>query len=767
MLKRFLPPALVLTFVAAGCLVAPAMAAAEPTIQTSTSVNCGGSVLRFPDKEIQCTVRVRGLGAGATTPTGTVKLAAEGGQIPFSCTLLPFVGPESVCTTKYTTRVAGQQTISASYVGSQTHLPSSGKTTVAVSDTVTVMNCEPESTIDIGESTVCKAEVRNMGAASDSVSGTVSFTSSTEGLDRTSCTLGEDNACSVKFTPKKSGNQKITAAYEGDATHPKSQAEVVIAVRGATKATVDCGTVVRVVGVENEFSCLVRVQNSERGLGPATGFVTLESDGVFLGECKLLQLPLELGAAGQCEHIALLEGGLRTIAVAYPGDELHQPSSGSTTVPVAATTTSLTCDRESLAVGEAVTCTAEVKNTGVPADSLGGFLSFESENEGRFEPGRCTIEEGSDCTVGCNVEETNVCTVKYFPEVGADHRIIARYSGDNAHPGSLAEVPLTVRGTTVKLTCTPQSNEVNGIASCLARVVNKGLGSKTLSGTVRFTSSNDGSFSSGVCTLTPFLNDGGFCSTTYTLGGPGAHFIHAVYSGDGTHPRAIDGSAEVNAPSPSPSREPTTTRFSCERSPMVGETARCAVQVRRTSTSQGPAPTGRISLDSPQAPTGQFTPCELKPVDSAESTCTSVYIPVINGSQLLFATFRGDEIHAPSQTSRRLAYPTTAKVDCGDSAVVGEPIACTATVQVHDEEPHPTEGAPTPPTGVVRFSSPTEKGAFSPASCNLKTAGPEASTCTVSFTPQAPGNHSISVSYGPEPNHDSSFGGTSLVARSD
>jgi hypothetical protein len=645
--NRFLPLAFVLAFVVTGCLVAPSLAAAEPTIQTSTTVNCGSDV-RFPGREITCTVRVRSLGAGATAPTGTVKLAAEGGQITPSCTLLKFIGPENVCTGTYTTTLAGQQTVTASYAGSPTHLPSSGKTTVAVSDVATSVTCDRES-FDIGGSTACTAEVRNIGAASDKVSGTVSFTSASSGLNPTSCTLGEGNACSVKFTPQKSGKHLITAAYEGNATHPKSSSEVVIAVRGVTEATVDCGGVVRVVGVENEFSCLVRVKNSERGLAPATGFAVLDSEGVFLGECKLLALPLELGAAGQCSNISLLDGGVRPITITYAGDEIHQPSSGKTTVRMIATSTSLTCDRESLAVGEAVTCTAEVKDTGVPVGDLGGFISFEAENEGRFEPGSCTPEGGNTCTTGCNVAETHVCTVKYFPEVGGDHRIIARYSGDDIHPSSLAEVPITVNSTSVKLTCTPQKNEVFGTATCIARVVNRGLGSKSLTGTVSFESNNEGRFSSPKCTLVPFLSDGGFCSTTYTIEAPGAHFIHAVYSGDATHPRAIDGSAEVNAPV-----LPTTTLFSCERSPKVGESTRCEVRVRRDATSQAPAPTGRIDFDSAELSTGQFLACTLTPVDAAESTCTTVFIPLIEGPQTLFATFRGDKFHASSETSIRL-----------------------------------------------------------------------------------------------------------------
>jgi len=719
------------------------MAAAEPTIQTTTTVNCGGNV-RFPDKETSCLVRVRSAGAEATAPTGTVKLAAEGGKISAGCTLLKFIGPESVCSGTYTTRVAGQQTISAGYVGSQTHLPSSGKTTVAVSDTATVLTCEPESTVDVGKSSTCTAEVKNLGAASNNVSGTVSFASNSEGLDRSSCTLGEGNACSVKFTPQVSGTHSITAAYGGDATHPASSAEVVIAARGITQTTVNCGSALRFPN--DEVQCLVRIRSVGPEATAATGLVAIKAEGGLVAECKVLQLPFPEGLA-VCPYFPV-EAGVQAVTAEYTGDETHQPGSAQTTVRVSSTLTSMSCDRESLAVGESATCTAEVRNAGAASDSFSGTISFKSENEGRLEPSSCTVDR-----------ENNVCTVKYFPEVGVDHRVIATYSGDATHPAGVAEVPLTVRGPSIKLVCTPRDPDLGDTASCVARVVNRGLGAKSLTGTVRFESSSDGRFSPPVCTLLPFLNDGGFCSTTYTPEVVGAHFIHAVYSGDATHPRAIDSSDLVFVP-----KRPTTTSWSCERPQAVGANTQCTAHVRDVSTSHGTAPTGFIGFESDVEGSAQFTSCKLAAVNSVESTCTNTFVTLFDGSQLLTAVYGGDATHDESTASRRFIYPTTAEVDCGDSAVVGELKVCTATVRAHDVEPRPTEGAPTPPTGLVRFRT-TGTGTFEQTSCSLSPNGPDTSTCSVSYRPQAAGSHPISVAYGPEPEHDLSFGTKDLLVR--
>ncbi len=530
--NRFLPPTLIATFVVAGCLVAPGSAAAEPTIQTTTKISCGTAIL-FPGREPVCQVRVRS-STGATVPRGTVKLTAEGGQIPASCTLLPFVGPESVCTPRYTTKEGGLQTISAGYLGSETHLPSNGSTTISVSDTATSLICQPVPLV-LGETSTCTAKVSNTGAASDSLSGTVSFSASGEGqqLEPSSCTLGEGNACSVNFTPKVSGDYRLTATYEGDATHPASQGKNTVIARDATAATVSCGSGARFP--HTGLLCQVRIRSLGANATPATGSAFITMNGLVGPPCELLQLPFSKESFAACRFtLEEEEGGLHTITAVYPGDHTHLPSSGDTTVGITSTATRLTCQPESIAVGESSICTADVENTGAASDSLSGSVSFKSESQGRFEPGACTVNE------------SGICTVKFFPEVGAEpHIVTATYGGDATHPASNTSARLAVRGTSVTLVCS-QRVELNEPGSCLARVVNNGLGSRSLSGKVRFTSSAKGRFSSPECTLAPFLdNDGGFCGSSYTPETAGTHVIHAFYSGDDTHPPAIDGKAQV------------------------------------------------------------------------------------------------------------------------------------------------------------------------------------------------------------------------------
>jgi large repetitive protein len=753
--NRLLPARAIAAVVVAGCLVAPAMAAAEPTIQTSTTLTCGTRPA-LPGEEVRCLVRVRSSGAGATAATGLVKFTAVGGKVTASCTLVALIGPESACPSTYVLKEGGVQTISAGYVGDQTHLPSSGQATVAVSTTATRLTCRPES-FAAGGSTVCTAEVRNTGAAVGTPSGTVRFGSSIEGQpEPSSCTLNENGACSVTFSSQAIGIHAITATYDGDATHPGSRGEATVAARGATETTTDCGPEIRFRG--DQIRCLVRVRSSGAGATAATGLVTVTAGGKGLASCILVPtIGPPPDSTTQCTYTAN-DPVLQNVVATYAGDKIHLPSSGRETVVVSHTVTSLTCQPESVAVGEASSCTAEVKNAGAASNSLSGTLSIESDHDGRFEPN------------SCKVDENNVCTVKYFPEIGTreageKHLITATYSGDATHPRSSAEAALAVRGTSVKLACSQQTEALGDTAICVARVVNEGIGSRSLTGTVRFESSREGRFSSAVCTLVPFINgDGAFCSTSYTPEVRGAHVIHAFYSGDSTHPPAIDGKSQVNA-----LVRPTTTTFDCAGSPPVHGSTPCVAHVRDSSASLGSAPTGAVVFSSPEQKE-VFTECVLTPVSFVESVCTTVYTPKISGTTLLVAQYGGDKVHGPSETSQRLIHVTATEVDCGDSTSVGVPNVCTVTVRdlLSGGATPPAEGGPTPPGGLVELSSPGP-GTFSRTSCTLEPIGPDASTCSgapVTYRPQADGGHVISAFYRSDPTHEPSFGSKDLEVRS-
>jgi Bacterial Ig-like domain (group 3) len=719
--RRLLLP----VFIAAvlGCLVAPTMAAAEPTIQTTTTVNCGTSV-RFPGSEALCTAKVRSSGTGASAATGTVKLSAEGGQIPATCTLLKLIGPESVCQARYTPKDGGQQTIGASYLGSETHLPSSGQTTVVVSTTATSLTCRPGS-IGVGASTVCTAEVKSTGGLSTSPSGTVGFASS-EGLPEPStCTLNESAACSVTFAPKAIGTRAIKATYEGDATHPPSSAETSVSVRGATKTTADCGPEVQFLGAE--IKCAVKVESSGAGASAATGLITLTAGGQGVASCVLAP-SAGLDSTAQCRYTPK-ESTLQKIIVTYGGDKTHLPSSANPTVVVSQPVTSLTCQPDSLALGEASTCTAEVKNVGAGPDILPGTVSFKSSNEAeQLEPSSCTPGAG------------RACSVTFAPKVAGVFLITATFGSDAAHPASKAEATVAAgRATATTVNCGQALRFPDTDASCLVRVKSLGAGATAPTGTVKLTA--EGGSIPPTCTLIKLIGPESACPATYRTHIGGLQAISANYLGDLIH-RPSNGQATVPVTD-------TTTSLTCEpESPALGETSTCTAEVKNAGA--GPDDlSGTVSFKSDHE--GQFAArtCSLGESDA----CTVKYLPEMldteeaGGRHLLTATYEGDATHPASHGEATLAVRSiSVKLVCS-APVQGALGSCVARVV--------NEGriGSRSLTGTVKFTTSTPGQFGTPVCTLLPFIDNEGGFCSSTYFPIVAGAHEISAFYSGDDTH--------------
>jgi hypothetical protein len=514
-----------------------------------------------------------------------------------------------------------------------------------------------------------------------------------------------------------------------------------------TETIVNCGTKLLLPG--ERVLCTLRVRNLDAETPAPSGTVQLETNGgeippscklVPLGSTQALCLPTYIAGPG----------GAKTITASYGGDEAHLPSAGQGIVNVSATATSVTCHPEVLAVGESSTCTAKVENAGAGPNGLAGTVVFESSKEAQFAPASCRVESTPDGIA--------TCSTKFSPKIGGTHLVTALYAGDGTHPDSHGSESVGVRGTSVKLVCNPESVATGGKAVCSARVINEGLGSASMTGTVRFESSGEGSFSPFKCSLLPLPgNTGGFCVTSYIPEAGGVHVIRGIYSGDAMHPPADDGKAQVTATS-----RATTTAFECTPgSPRVNTPATCVARVHDDSAQPSP-PTGSVLFTS-DVEEGEFLPaiCNLVEVNSEESSCSASYIPKIAASQLLTASYRGDKVHNPSAMSKRLIHVTTTTVACGESTPLEGTNVC--TVAVRDVEPDATM-----PTGSVHFTSSTA-GTFGQASCTLVPFGSNGGICLVSYVPKVVGEHAISAFYDTQedndPAHEGSFGTTAFIVR--
>ena len=122
-----------------------------------------------------------------------------------------------------------------------------------------------------------------------------------------------------------------------------------------------------------------------------------------------------------------------------------------TTVQPADTQTSITCNPDSVNVGDNATCTATV--SGGPSVS-GQTVSWGSTGSGMFD------------SIECAVDNSGSCSVTYSPTAAGDggHTITANYIGDASHNPSTGNFTLTVTGSLTITTATTSSVTNSGNA---------------------------------------------------------------------------------------------------------------------------------------------------------------------------------------------------------------------------------------------------------------------------------------------------------------
>jgi hypothetical protein len=217
-----------------------------------------------------------------------------------------------------------------------------------------------------------------------------------------------------------------------------------------------------------------------------------------------------------------------------------------------ATTTEVSC--APAVVGEPTTCTALVREVhGAPPGEPGGVdaVTWSSDGAGSFSATACTPAGG---------DGTASCSVGYVPASADAQEVTASYGGDGSHLVSAGSATLAVsrRSSSTSVACTPAALIAGATTVCTATVRDAvGTAEVTPGGSVTWSSSSTGAFSSASCAL-----DGAgataSCSVSYLAAATGEHLVGAVYQGDPFH----DGSDTADAPAAvvvSPDRPPTVS----------------------------------------------------------------------------------------------------------------------------------------------------------------------------------------------------------------
>src|SRR5438128_1946314 len=415
--------------------------------------------------------------------------------------------------------------------------------------------------------------------------------------------------------------------------------------------------------------------------------------------------------------------------------------------------TSVSCSPSSVLAGVATTCTATV--TGGAGHTPTGTVAFTSNGSGTFS--------GSPCTLTTVNSTTATCLATYTPTNAASttHTITGTYSGEGGNSGYAGSsgtfnVTVSKRSSSTSVSCLP-STVLAGVGStCTATVSDaSGAGASTPAGTVTFSHTGNGSFSSTTCTLAS-----GSCSVTYTPtdSASATHNITAAYSGSTIH------NISNNTASPfalTVNKRNTTTSVSCGSPVIAGQASTCTASLTDTSGTGASAPTGTVTFST--SSTGSFSgnPCTLSGSGST-STCSVSYTPDVaaNGTHNITASYGGSAIHNSSDNTAssfalNATRGTSTTVTCSPSTVLaGVATTCTATVT----DTHPA-GTASAPSGTVTFST-SSTGSFSGSPCTLTSATSRSSTCSVSYTPTnaASATHTITGNYGGSITHTSSSG---------
>jgi hypothetical protein len=193
---------------------------------TSASVRCG-SIPAAVGHAASCLATVAAAGAGLPSPNGLVRFLTDSGgsfTADATCKLTPAGAGSASCTLGYTPLVVGRfgvHEISVSYLGDAGHATSFGTTQLAVTRgaTDTSLRCRASER----RSAICDITVAETRSGTSTPTGriVVSVLAALDGPG--SCRLRSMRAgvaaCGVRYTVRRPGRYRVTAAYGGDPNH--------------------------------------------------------------------------------------------------------------------------------------------------------------------------------------------------------------------------------------------------------------------------------------------------------------------------------------------------------------------------------------------------------------------------------------------------------------------------------------------------------------------------------------------------------------------
>ncbi|WP_328669174.1 Ig-like domain repeat protein [Streptomyces sp. NBC_00328] len=303
---------------------------------TTVTVSAPSSVV--PGKSLTVTGKISG---GDPLPAGTsLTVTRTDTQSPSGKALAPVTTAEDgTFTFTDTPATEGDAKYTVSYAGDTGHAPASTTRTVAVSRTATTVTVSAPSSVVPGKSLTVTGKVSGGDPlpAGTSLTVTRTDTQSPSGKALAPVTTAEDGTFTFTDTPAAEGDAKYTVSYAGDTGHaPASTTRTVAVSRTATTVTVSApatatraksltvtGKVANAEALPAGTVLTVKRTDLESPSGKTLASVKTKADGTF----SFTDTP---PAGGDVKY-----------AVSYAGDATRAAASGSDTVAVSRTATTL------------------------------------------------------------------------------------------------------------------------------------------------------------------------------------------------------------------------------------------------------------------------------------------------------------------------------------------------------------------------------------------------------------------------------------------
>ncbi|MGP3945921.1 Ig-like domain repeat protein [Streptomyces sp. 6N106] len=585
--------------------------------QTVNPASTTTTVASAPDpsvvgQPVALTATVAAVAPGAGVPTGTVTFDFGDGAPVASAPLA-----SGVATISHPYTSAGGFTVTATYSGGPSFLPSSGTDTQTVGKaaTTTAVVSAPDPTVS-GQPVILTATVVPIAPGTGVPTGTVTFDFGDGTATVTAPPSGGLASITHSYAGASGSPYTVTATYGGDANYTASSGTDAHTVnRAAATTAVSSAPDPSVTG--QTVTLTATVASALPGTGTPTGTVTF----AFGDGTPTVTAPLSGGTATTTHAYTTRTGSPFPITATYNGDTNFNTSSGTDTQTVgrATTATTVVSTPDPSAIGQSVTLTATVAPVSPGAGTPTGTVTFS------FGDGT----SNSTATLSFGVATVNHT---YTTRTGSPFPITATYNGDtnfNTSSGIDSQTINAKATTTTAVTSTPDPSVV-GQPVTIRATVSSPSGAPV--GAVTF------SFGDGTNTAVGILS-GGIATVvhTYTTTTGSPFVITATYNGtenfatsSGTDTQTVNKAATTTAVSSSPN--PSTT----------GDQVTVTATVTAVAPGSG-TPAGTVTL--------AITERAPQVVTLVNGTASATFNPLQKGTHTVTANYNGDVNYATSSAT--------------------------------------------------------------------------------------------------------------------